>query len=121
MITKVSRIILGIILVVFGLNGFLQFMPMGEMPEASIAFFTGLSAVKYFMPLLSLVKLFAGLLLLAKKWVPFALILIAPISVNIILYHIFAQPDTILPGLVVFALNFFLGYKYWNSYKSLFE
>jgi len=121
MTIKVTRIILGIILVVFGLNGFLQFMPMGgDMSEASIAFFTGLGAVTYFMPLLSLVKLFTGLLLLAKKWVPFALILLAPISVNIVLYHIFAQPETIFPGLVVFALNFFLGYKYWDSYKQLF-
>ncbi len=121
MTTKVTRIILGLILLFFGLNGFFQFMPMGgEMPEAAMAFFTGISAIKYFLPLMYLIYIFVGIALLAKKWVPFALILLAPITVNIVLYHLFVQPETILPGLVVFLLNFFLGYKYWDSYKQMF-
>ena len=121
MITKVTRILLGLILLFFGLNGFFQFMPMGgEMPEAAMAFFAGISAIKYFIPLKYGLYIAIGLALLIKKWVPIALIVLASISVNIVLYHLFVQPETILPGLVIFLLNVFLGYKYWDSYKQLF-
>ena len=123
MVTKVTRIIFGLLMLFFGLNGFFQFMPMGggEMPEAAMAFFGGVSAITYFLPLKYAVFIFVGLSMLAKKWVPFALILMAPVSVHIVLYHLFVQPETIFPGLVVFLLNFFLGYKYWDSYKPLFK
>lgn len=121
MITKVTRILLGLILLFFGLNGFFQFMPMGgEMPEAAVAFFTGIAAIKYFLPLKFGLYIVIGLALLVKKWVPLALVVLIPISLNIVLYHLFVQPETILPGLVIFLLNVFLGYKYWDSYKQLF-
>jgi len=61
-----------------------------------------------------------GVLLLVRKSVPFALVLLAPISVNIVLFHATLDPKNILPALVIAILNIFLILKNWSKYKSLF-
>ena len=120
-LTKVLRIILGLALIVFGLNGFLNFMPTPEeIPEALITFMTGVMAIKYFLPLLSICFLATGVMLLLRKWVPFALIVLAPISLNIILLHLFVDLKGIIPGLIILLLNVYLGVKYFDAFRPLF-
>ncbi len=60
----IARTLLGIIFVVFGLNGFLQFLPQPEMPQAAIAFFGGLAASGFMLPTLFATQLVGGALLL---------------------------------------------------------
>ncbi|PIR12477.1 MAG: hypothetical protein COV50_08785, partial [Flavobacteriales bacterium CG11_big_fil_rev_8_21_14_0_20_35_7] len=61
-----------------------------------------------------------GLLLIAKKAVPFALMVLAPVALNMVLFHLFLAPAGIVPAAVVTLLTIVLIYDNWNSYKSLF-
>jgi uncharacterized membrane protein YphA (DoxX/SURF4 family) len=120
-VTMVLRIILGLILIIFGANKFAGFMPMPELPEAAGNFMTALVVVGYMFPLIGAIELIVGLLLVFNKWVPFVLLLLAPISVNIILFHLALAPAGIGAGAVVALLNVALIYAYWDKYKPLFE
>ncbi len=121
-IVLVARILLGIILVVFGANKFVEFLPPLALDPngGAAAFFGALAKTGYMIPLVGLVEIVAGLLLVAKKFVPFALVLLAPISVNIVAFHAALDPANIAPALAVAILNAFLIYKHWDSYRPLF-
>lgn len=80
----IARWILGLIFFVFGLNGFFNFIPMPEtMPEKMATFMGGLMASQYFFPLLKGTEVVCGALLLIGAFVPLALIVLAPIIINI--------------------------------------
>lgn len=85
-----ARVLLGAVFVVFGLNGFLHFLPQPPPPRA-LGFVGGLASAGYFFPLLKGTEVVAGALLLAG-FVPFALTLLAPIIVNIAAFHVFVAP-----------------------------
>ncbi|AXT61999.1 DoxX family membrane protein [Aquimarina sp. AD10] len=114
------KILLGVMLIVFGSNKFIGFLPDFEFanPEAGILF--GALANSYILKTVGLIEVIVGLLLVTNKAVPFALILMAPISVNIILFHGTLDPANIGPGAFVFIVNTFLIYKHWTKYKTLF-
>ncbi len=116
----VLRILLGALLIVFGSNKFINFMPALEFanPDAGVLF--GALASSYIMKVVGIVEVVAGLLLVINKVVPFALVLLAPISVNIVLFHATLDPVGIGPAAFVFLVNTFLISKYWDHYKTLF-
>ena len=119
-VTMALRIVLGLILIIFGANKFAHFMPMPELTEGAADFMGALGKTGYMFPLIGAIEIITGLLLLFKKWVPFALVLFAPIAVNILAYHIILDMDNIVPGLIVSVLTVVLIYFNWNHYKSLF-
>ncbi len=87
-IEMITRILLGLMLVVFGLNKFLQFMPMPPMPDQAGAFMGALMATGYFFPFLAVSEIVIGLLFLINKAKPLAIVMLAPITLNILLFHI---------------------------------
>lgn len=121
--TKILSFILALILIFFGLNKFIQFdfMPMPQIPDAASDFMKSLSATGYVLPVVGVFEIFIGLLLLFRKWVPFALLLLVPISVNVLLFHLFLNVSTILPAIITVVINIILIYKYWKSYRPLFQ
>ena len=116
-----ARYLLGIVLFVFGLNGFLGFIPQPPPPEAGGAFLGALVGSGYVMTLVKATEVVVGALLLAGRFVPLALVALVPISVNIALYH--AVLDPAVPGVIVavavFALNVFLIWAYRSYYDPL--
>ena len=117
----IARLILAVILIVFGSNKFLHFMPMFQDTGKATEFYNGMLNSGYLFPVLGVIEVLVGILLITKRAVPFALIVLAPISVNIILFHLFLFPKGFLPGLVVFVLNVYLIEKYWHRYANLFD
>lgn len=115
----VARIALGAILVLFGLNKIVQFMPPPQLAEPAMTFFSALMATGYMWPLLIVVELSTGLMLLLNKSTPLALVLLAPLSVNIVLFHIFLDPVAGIPAYVVAGLNLYLLFVNKKSYDSL--
>ncbi len=114
-----AQAILGLIFFVFGLNGFLNFMPVPPPPEQAAAFMGGLASAGYFFPVLKIVEIVGGLLLLIRKFPALALILLAPVVVHILLYHIFLAPDP--GGMVIAVLCFVLeAYLGFVVYKARF-
>ena len=91
------------------------------MPDAAANFMESLEATGYVFYVVAILEIVIGGLLLFKKWVPFALILLAPISFNILLFHIFLDVSDIWVAMVIVAFNVILIYKYWRAYRSLFQ
>jgi uncharacterized membrane protein YphA (DoxX/SURF4 family) len=115
----VARILLGLIFFVFGLNGFFHFIPQPPPPPAAGAFAGALFATGYFFPLLKTVETLSGLALLAGRFVPLALTLLAPIVVNIFFFHAFLHPGGIALALVVLVLEIFLAWSYRSAFAPL--
>jgi uncharacterized membrane protein YphA (DoxX/SURF4 family) len=117
----IARILMGLMFFVFGLNGFLQFIPQPKepMPEGAAAFATALMKTGYMMQLVSGTQLIVGLFLLLNRFVPLALALIAPIIVGIITFHLFLAPSTIAPGVVVLVLELYLAWAYRDAFRPM--
>ena len=94
---------------------------MFEMPTAAANFMESLETTGYAFYLVAILEVAVALMLLLKKWVPFALIVLAPLSINILLFHIFLDVSDIAVAIVIFSLNVLLMYKYWKAYRPLFQ
>ena len=115
-----SRLLLGLIFFVNGLNGFLQFLPQPPMPAAASAFAGALLGAGYFFPLLKSVELAAGLLLLTGVAVPFALTLVAPIIVQIAAFHLFLAPGGMPVVALLLAFELHLAWVHRAAFAPLF-
>jgi len=114
---------MGLVFFVFGLNGFLHFIPNPPPPQAAREFFGALFATGYMLKLIFGTQAIGGALLLLGVAVPFALTILAPIIVNIIAFHIYLSPDpgAMAPGLLVAALEVFLAWYYRAAFAPLFN
>jgi len=117
----VARLLMGLLFVVFGLNGFLHFIPEPKtpMPEGAKAFAGALMQTNYMFAMVSGTQLLVGILLLSNCFVPLALALIAPVIVNIIAFHVFLAPSSLGPGAVVLLLELYLAWSYRGAYRSM--
>jgi uncharacterized membrane protein YphA (DoxX/SURF4 family) len=114
-----ARIVLGLAFLVFGLNGFLQFMPMPPAPEKAGAFLGALAATGYMFPLIKGTEVIAGALLLSGRFAPLALTLLAPIVVNIVAYHAALAPAGLGLPVVLAALEVYLAWAYRGSFRGV--
>lgn len=103
-VSKIAQILLGVIFTVFGLNGFLQFLPMGPVPEGPATQFFGALAQSHYMAAVFTIQLAGGLLLLANRFVTLALTVLGAVLLNILLFHIFMAPAGLPLALVTTAL-----------------
>jgi hypothetical protein len=99
-LTHISRFLLGLIFLVFGLNGFLHFIPMPP-PSGVAGQFLGAMFVSNYLLVVSALQGILGALLLINRYVPLALTILGPIIVNILLFHGLMNPAGI--GLAVFV------------------
>ena len=118
-VTAIVRVLLGVMFLVFGLNGFLNFMPAPkDLPPDVITVSTGLMKGGY-MAVVSATEIIVALLLLTNRFVPLALVLLAPIVVGIITFHIAIAPATIVPGILVLAMELYLAWAYRAAFRPL--
>ena|SRR3974390_3332167 len=116
----VSRLLLGLVFFVFGLNGFLQFIPVKELPTGLALQFVTALVQSHYVLVVSATQLIGGLLLLVNRYVPLALALLGPVIVNILCYHIFlAHPGMPLAALVA-VFWFVLFFRYLQYFSGLF-
>lgn len=101
--TLIARILLGLIFLVFGLNGFLRFIPMPP-PTGLAGQYMGALFVSHYLVPVFLLQVVGGALLLANRFVPLALVLLGPVIVNILLYHALMVPEGLPLALVVTVL-----------------
>jgi uncharacterized membrane protein YphA (DoxX/SURF4 family) len=103
----IARVLLGLVFVVFGLNAFLYFIPQPP-PEGQAGAFVGALFVSGYFYVVAVLQVVGGLLLLSGRFIPLALLLLGPVIVNIMLFHIFLAPAGMGPGIVVSILALFL-------------
>ena len=119
-IATVVRVLLGLVFTVFGLNGFLNFIPRTPLPPLAGQFVGALVESHYMTPIFVL-QLASGLLLLAGRYVPLALAVLAPIIVNIILFHVCMAPSGMPLALLVAGLWMVLAYRERSAFAGLFR
>jgi hypothetical protein len=105
-----ARLALGAIFTVFGLNGFLHFIPQPPPSGLAAVFLGGLAASGFMFPLIKGTEVIVGLLLLSNRFVPLALTVLAPIVVNILAFHLFLAPAGLVIPIVVTALGVYLAW-----------
>lgn len=118
--TQIVRIALGLILIVFGANKIYPFIPLPQPPAEAASFLTSLANTGYILTLVALAEIIIGLLLLFRIWTPFVLLLLIPLSLNILLFHLFLDIPAIGTALLVVILNGILLYKNRQKYRPLF-
>ena len=118
-----ARILLGLVFFVFGLNGFFHFMPNPPPLPAAGDFFGALFKTGYMLPLIFGTQVIGGALLLVGVAVPFALVVLAPVIVNILAFHCFLSPvpAQIVIALVVTVLELILAWHYRAGFVPLFR
>lgn len=121
----IARLLLGFVFFASGLAGLLQLAPPPtDLPEGLMTFTKGLMASIYFMPFLKITETLCGLLLMVGWFVPLALVILAPIVLNIFLVHAFLAPSgvalAVILGLLMIYLSFFAE-PYATTIKSLFR
>ena len=119
-VVLIARILMGLIFFVFGLNGFLHFIPMGPMPSGMAGQFIGLLFQSHYVYFVSAVQVIGGALLLVNRYVPLGLTLLGPVIVNILLYHLLMDLKGIPPGLVVTVCWAIVAYRNRQYFASLF-
>jgi len=99
----IARILLGLIFLVFGLNGFLHFIPMPPPTGVAGQFFGSIFVSHYWVVIFG-VQVLGGLLLLFNRFVPFALVILGPVIVNIFFFHALMAPAGVPLAIVVVVL-----------------
>ena len=116
----IARLLLGLIFVVFGLNGFLNFIAMGPMPTGLAGQFISALFISHYIWVVAALQLVGGALLLVNRFVPLALVLLGPVIVNIICYHVFLHPSGAVPAAVVTVLWFIVFYAKRQYFSGIF-
>jgi uncharacterized membrane protein YphA (DoxX/SURF4 family) len=105
---------------VLGLNGFLNFLNMGPMPTGLAGQFMGALIQSHYFWVVAALQVIGGALLLIGRFVPLALVLLGPVIVNILLYHLFLFPGGIALAIVATILWFIVFYAYRQYFSGLF-
>ena len=118
----ISRFILGLGFVVFGLNILHPFLPQPPIPDGSLpARFMGVMGPSHWMALAGLFQVFGGVFVLLGRTTPIGLALLGPVLVNILAFHILLMGGAgIAPGLVFSVLELFLIYSYRSCFAPIF-
>lgn len=115
----VIRIVFGVLITIFGVNKFLNFMPAPEeMPEAVMNYMTALMSTKT-LQLVGAVEVIAGLSFIFNKYGALMAIILMSVSVNAVLFHLFLGPADIMGALILLVLNIVMLYAYRDKYKYL--
>jgi putative oxidoreductase len=116
----IARCLLGLTFLVFGLNGFFHFLSMPA-PSGVAGQFMGALFVSHFLIVIFVIQLIGAVLLLVNRYVPLALTLLAPIIVNILLFHLLMASGGIALAIIVTALWVFAFLNVQSAFSGLLQ
>ncbi len=116
-----TQAVVGLVLVVFGLNGFLQFLPLPPANDEMAAFGTAVYKTGYIFPLMAILELFAGVSFLINRFAALSSVLIMPVMLNALLAHMFLDMNGIAPSLFIVLGILFVMFKNKESYALMFK
>ncbi|AWL79405.1 DoxX family membrane protein [Capnocytophaga canimorsus] len=117
--TFIVRILLGLILTIFPINALFIKAFKPKMPEKAQIIMNTFSQTGYLLTFIQATELIIGITLLTGYFTPLAVLALLPISINILLFHIYLAPPIVGPGLFIFLMNIFLIYSYRAEYIHL--
>ncbi len=116
----IARIFLGLIFFIFGLNGFLMFITPPPMSQGAMNLMMSFVESGYLLPFVKLTEVVCGALLLSGLFVPLALVMLAPIVLNIVALHLFLDPNGLPAGSIALLIWVYLTWAYRAYYAGLF-
>ena len=119
--STIISVILGLTLIIFGLNKFFNFMPVMELSAPGLEFMGAFVKVGYGMTIVAIIEILTGILIATNKFRALALVILFPIMLNALLFHMFLDPENILPAVLVVGMNLFLMYSSKEKYNPLFQ
>ncbi len=116
----VSRYLLGFVYVVFGLNGFLNFIPLPAFTGNPAEFMKVIYSTG-FLHFVKGLEIVAGLTLLSNQFARLGAIILMPISINVLLFHAVIEAGNPVMGLVLVALNTLILVGYYEDFKGILK
>jgi putative oxidoreductase len=120
-VAMIARILLGLVFLVFGLNKFFPFIPQGPMPTGAAGQFLGALFSTHYIMAVGAFETMGGLLLLINRYVPFALCLLAPVIVNILLVGTLLTHAALPSGIVVAILWILVYLRVRPAFLGLYQ
>lgn len=117
-----ARTLLGLVFFVFGLGALLNWFPPPPpetLPPKLVAFDAAMRNSGYLFELLKGTETAMGVLLLVNRFVPLALVILAPIIVNIVFVNLLMAPFGLPVALVVLAIELYLAWVHRRAYTPL--
>ena len=115
----IARLLLGLVFLVFGLNGFLHFMT-GPLPSGPAGQFLSALVQSHYDLVVSAVQIAGGTLLLANRYVPLALVLLGPVIVNIFFYHLLMDRSGLIIAILVVTLWGVVAFRHRQYFSGIF-
>ncbi len=115
----ICRILLGIVFLFASVLVLFKLAPQPELQGNVKVFMDGVKASVYLLPLIKITELICAIAFISGRFVPLATVLF-PITLNILLYHIFLVPEGLVMAIVLLIGNLFLAYYSRKQYTSLF-
>src|SRR6267143_3567843 len=119
-VTLIARILLGLVFLVFGLNCFLNCHTTGPAPTGLAGQFLGALILSHYYWVVAALQIAGGTLLLVNRFVPLALVLLGPVIVNIICFHMLMNPMGATPAAVATILWFIVFYRVRQHFSGIF-
>ena len=116
----ISRILMGLVFTFFGLNGFLNFLPQPPLPPGTAGQFSTALFVSHYLYLIAAVQVISGVLLLINRYVPLAIVLLGPMLVNILAFHLLMYRTGLSVAAVVAILWIVLAVYYRQHLACIF-
>lgn len=110
--TVLSRCLLGLIFVVFGLNGFFHFLPLPPPSEGPASQFLSAMEESGYFQIVMMLQIIGGALLLTGYYLPLGMTLLGPIVINILMFHVFMDPKGLPVALLISGLSLFLLWRW---------
>jgi uncharacterized membrane protein YphA (DoxX/SURF4 family) len=116
-----GRVLLGLLFLMTGLDGFLHFIPQPTTPVPEGAAALGLAFMKsgYLLQLIAATEAVGGALLVANRFVPLALVILAPVIVNIVAFHVFLAPAGLGLAIVISIVEIAVAWQHRAAFRAV--
>jgi hypothetical protein len=118
-IAPISRVLLGLVFLVFAANFFVPFLPAQPPPPAEAMAFAGALYTSKLLTFVKLIEIVAAIALLTNRFVPLALAVLAPIIVGIVFFHVMLAPAGLVIALGILALELVLAWSYRGAFLPM--
>jgi uncharacterized membrane protein YphA (DoxX/SURF4 family) len=117
----IVRVLLGLLFLFASIVVLFNIAPQPPLEGKAKIFMDGVNASGYLLTLIKVTELLCGLAFVSGYFVPLATVVIAPITINILLYHIFVLPEGLPVAICLVLANIFLAYANWDKFKPVLE
>ena len=115
----IVRTLMGLMFLFSSIVVLFKLAPQPELKGGAKLFMEGMAATVYLLPLIKVTELLCGTAFLSGRFVPLATVVIFPITVNILLYHVFLAPEGLAVAIPIFLGNLFLAYAHRKNYAPM--